>query len=108
MEDMEILFNGIDALNEDERRIADKVSKHHYPKIQRGIKNITSLVVHIKTQRESKESSRQQQKMFSVHVHVNAPTKTIRSSKADDWDLARSLHKAFNDVRRQIGHAFKD
>ena len=106
MADMEILFNGIDALNEDERRIADKVAKNHYPKIQRAIKNATSLVVHIKTQRDSKGAG--QQKMFSIHVHVNAPTKTIRSSKADDWDLARSLHKAFNDIQRQISHAFKD
>ncbi len=107
MADMEISFNGIDALSEKERGIADKVSKHHYPKIQRGIKNITSLVVHIKTHKDSKGSSEQQRK-FSVHVHVNAPTKIIKSSKAHDWDLARSLHKAFNDVQRQIGHKFKD
>lgn len=107
MEDMEIRFNGIDALNEDERRIADKVSRHHYPKIQRGIKNATSLIIHIKTHKDSKGSSGQQKK-FSVRVHVNAPTKTIKSSKAYDWDLARSLHKAFNDIQRQIGHKFKD
>ena len=107
MADTDILFNGIDALNEEERRIADKVSKHHYPKIQRGIKNITSLVVHIKTHKDGKETAGQQ-KMFSVHIHVNAPTKSIKSSKAHDWDLARSLHKAFNDVQRQISHTFKD
>ncbi len=107
MVDMEILFKGIDALNEEERRIADKVSKHHYPKIQRGIKNVTSLVVHIKTHKDSKGSS-EQRKKFSVHVHVNAPTKIIKSSKAHDWDLARSLHKAFNEVQMQIDHKFKD
>lgn len=107
MEDMDIRFDGIDALDENERQIADKIAKHHYPKLQRAVKNTVSLVVHIRAHNES-EGHPKKQRMFSVHVHVNAPTKTFRSSRAHDWDLATSLQKAFTEVQDEIGHSFKN
>ncbi len=104
-----IQFDGLNNLNAEEQRIAEKIASHHYPKIQRALKNITKLVVHVKTHKaHAPGQDAPKAKKFSVHVHVHAPTKTIRSSSAHDWHLEKSLHKAFKDVQREIEHAFKD
>jgi len=99
---MEIIqFTGLNDLTEsDQSRVRD-LSSEHYSKIKRALKNITSLAVHIKMHK--KEGSKHK---FSVHVKAIAPTVMFTSTKAVDWDIARVMHKAFNDIEQEIKHRF--
>ena len=36
-----------------------------------------------------------------------APTQTFESTHAADWDLARTLHKAFKNIEHEIEHKLK-
>lgn len=95
-----IQFVGVNELSPEEQTLVSSLSTDHYNKIKRELHNITSLVVHVKTY--EKEGHR---KKFSLHVRCIAPTRIFESCKSHDWDLARALHKAFEDIRREIGHA---
>lgn len=97
---MEVIqYIGIDELDSSERAVLDKLSAEYYDKIQRSLKNITSIVVHIKEYGKGGD-----RKKYSLHLRAIAPTVIFESGKASDWDFARTLHKAFKDVERQIQH----
>src|SRR3989344_1832916 len=44
----QIQVKGIELLDEKEKKIADKLLDEYYTKVQRKIKNLTSLKIHIK------------------------------------------------------------
>jgi hypothetical protein len=94
-----IQFVGVSSLPADEQEIVHRLTTEHYEKIKRDLRNITNMTVHIKCY--EKEGNR---KKYSMHVKVVAPTREFNSTKADDWELSRALHKAFNDIRSQIQH----
>lgn len=97
-----IQFIGVKELDNVQQTIVNKLSTEYYDKIQRELKNLTSIVVHVKAyEKEGKKSK------FSIHLRAIAPTKIFESTKAADWDLARALHKAFKDLERQILHTIK-
>ncbi|MEM4239573.1 MAG: hypothetical protein QXK08_00025 [Candidatus Woesearchaeota archaeon] len=97
-----IQFVGVNELSADEQSIVSKISTENYEKLARILKNIEQMVVHIKTyENEGKK------KKFALHIRVKAPTSAIiESCKSHDFDLARALHKAFDDIRVQIEHKF--
>jgi len=96
-----IQFIGLNELTaEDQARVKD-LSAEHYEKIKRGLKNITSLNIHIKLHK--KEGNR---KKYSVKLKAIAPTAILTSTKAVDWDIARVMHKAFQDIEQEIKHRF--
>jgi len=96
-----IQFTGLNELApEDQARVKD-LSAEYYDKIKRGLKNITSLAIHIKATK--KEGNK---KKYSVHIKAIAPTAIFASTKAVDWDIARVMHKAFNDIQQEIKHRF--
>ncbi len=97
MEPIEI--NGIELLNDEEKKIANKLINEYYPKIQRQIKNTLSLRVHFKEY--EKQGKR---KKYSINVEASSPTKEFDAS-SDDWDFARAIHKVFNKIINQIEHA---
>lgn len=99
MEQLQI--TGLDSLNDFEKATLNKLANEYYPKIQRAIKNITSLVVHIKS--ESKGGKR---KRYIVKIRAIAPTRVFESS-AEKWDLAMALHKSFEEILHEIEHRFK-
>ncbi|RJQ19362.1 hypothetical protein C4580_05495 [Candidatus Woesearchaeota archaeon] len=95
-----IQYIGVSALSPEEQDTVNTIATEHYEKIKRGVHNDTSLVVHVKT--HNAEGNR---KKYSMHVRVITPTKQqFDSSNADDWELPRALHKAFEDVQNQIRH----
>ncbi len=97
-----IQFVGVSELAPEEQALVSKISTENYEKIQRMIKNVENMTVHIKCY--DKEGQR---KKYSLHVRVKAPTTAvIESCKSHDFDLARALHKAFDDVHTQIEHRF--
>jgi len=94
-----IQFVGVNCLSAEEQEVIQRLTTENYEKIKRDLRNITNMTVHVKCY--EKEGNR---KKYSMHVKVIAPTKEFNSSKADDWELPRALHKAFNDIRSQIQH----
>ena len=89
---------GIGLLDEQEKSIANKLVNEYYQKISRELKNTVSVTIHIKT--HTKGGKR---KKFDVRVKVSAPTRIFESQESD-WDLARTLHKVFKNMERQIKH----
>jgi len=95
MEPIEI--NGIELLNDEERKIANKLLNEYYPKIQRQIKNITSLRAYVKKYDKNGRIK------YSIDVDVVAPG-NIFQTKAFDWTLAKTLHKVLNKMMNKIEH----
>ena len=94
MEPIEI--NGIDILTEEEKRLANKLLNEYYPKIERKIKNIISLKVHIKEY--EKEGKR---KKYSINIKVVNSTDVFEAN-ANNWDFARTMHKVLNKIENEI------
>jgi len=90
---------GIDELDEQEKVIVNKLANEYFQKYVRILNNATNLQIHIKTYDDDGK-----QRKFSIHAKVVAPTVIFTSTKASDWDLARTLHKAFKDLENQIEH----
>jgi len=100
MADEEVIqFIGVHDLETDEQVEVNKLATEYYEKIKRQLKNILGLKVHIKVY--EKEGAR---KKFSIHLQTRSPTFTFESSKAADFELAKALHKAFQDLQHQIQH----
>ena len=100
MEPIQII--GIDKVeDETEKETINKLANEYYVKIQRALKNITSVTLHIKAHTKGGKS-----KKWDIRVKVIAPTRIFEAHESD-WDLARSLHRVFKNVERQVEHRFK-
>ena len=97
-----IQLAGMDELQPAEIPLVNKLVNEYHEKLQRELSNMTSLQVHIKCY--DKEGSKRK---FSINAKAVAPTQIFSSTKAQDWDLARTLHKCFKDLERQIRHRLK-
>ena len=60
-----IQIKGTNILTEDEKKLANKLLNEYYPKIQRQIKNIISLQVHIKEYEKNGK-----RKKYSINVKI--------------------------------------
>lgn len=89
---------GIELLSEQEKTIANKLINEYYQKIVRELKNITSITVHLKAHTKGGKK-----KKFDVRVKASAPTRIFESQESD-WDLARTLHRVFKNMEREIQH----
>lgn len=89
---------GIEILDEQERGITNKLVNEYYQKIFRELKNITSVTVHLKAHTKGGK-----QRKFDIRVKAIAPTRIFEAQESD-WDLARTLHRVFKNVERQIQH----
>ena len=98
MEPIQII--GIKDLDEMEVESVNRIANRYYGKIQREIKHIVSLVVHIKSY--EKEG---RQRKYAIHVKVIAPTRMFTSTKGIDWNLEKALHKSFEEVEKIIQHS---
>ncbi|MBS3102996.1 hypothetical protein J4458_06165 [Candidatus Woesearchaeota archaeon] len=90
---------GIKDLDEMELEAVYRIGDRYYGKLQRAVKNMASLVVHIKSY--DKEG---RQRKYSVHVKLVAPARIFVSTKVHDWNLEKALHKSFQDIERQSQH----
>lgn len=96
-----IRYIGIKQLKEEEKTRINELSSEYYPKIKRLVRNITSLIIHVKEY--EKEGTKIK---YSLHVRLIMPGKTIESCKSHDWNLAKALHKSFNGLITEIQHTF--
>ena len=96
-----IQFVGLNDLTPEEQQAVKDMSIEGFDKLQRELKTLSTLVVHVKKYSETGERHK-----YSLDVRLNASTHVIESCKSHDWDLVRALHKAFDDVKHQIAHRF--
>ena len=95
-----IQFIGVNKLEPEEQDAVMRLSTEYYGKIKRQLRNIMSLVVHVKEY--GKDGARTK---YALHTRVIAPTRIFESCKSHDWDLPRALHKSFADLLAEIKHA---
>lgn len=98
-----ISVRGIENLSEEQKKLVDKLLEEYYNRIQRQLKNITSLEVYIKEYKIVGKENKE--KKFSIHIRVMSSTKNFEGD-ASDWDLAKTLHKALNKIMNEIEHRF--
>ncbi len=91
-----IQIKGIDILTEQEKRLANKLLNEYFPKIERKIKNIISLKVHIKEY--EKEGER---KKYSINIKIINSTDVFEAN-AYNWDFARTMHKVLKKIENEI------
>ncbi|HLF55200.1 MAG TPA: hypothetical protein VI612_05800 [Candidatus Nanoarchaeia archaeon] len=94
-----IQFIGVKDLSSEEQETVQRLTTENYEKIKRKLHNLTNMTVHVKCYQKEGDK-----KKYSMHVKVAAPTHVFDSSNADDWELPRALHKAFEDIMHQIQH----
>lgn len=99
MEPIQII--GIDQLEDDEKEVFNKLANEYYKKIQRELKNVTSLTIHVKAHSKGGKS-----KKYDLRVKAIAPTRIFEAQESD-WDLARTLHRVFRNTIRQIQHRLR-
>ena len=97
-----IQFIGLKELSLEEQELLKEITERESAKIKRQINNLTSLIVQVKKYAKSGSKPK-----YAFHIRLIAPTKTIESCKAHDWDFARALRKALHDLSCQIEHTFK-
>ena len=100
MEPIQII--GIDEIDDEfEKATINKLANEYYEKIQRGIKEFTSVTLHIK-----KHSKGGKTKKWDMRVRITAPSQILEAQESD-WDLAKSLHKVFNNIERELQHKLR-
>ncbi|MEK6874668.1 MAG: hypothetical protein AABX52_02870 [Nanoarchaeota archaeon] len=98
-----IQYCNLKELSPVELDVLNKLCAEYYDKVKRCVHNLVCVRVHVKC--HNKLGKR---KKYDVHLQVVAPMRSrFTSSKAHDWDLVQSVHKAFADILSQIEHELK-
>lgn len=96
-----IKYTGLNDLDMQEQAKIKSVIELNYPKIQRLLKNIVNLSVHVKVYKKQEAK-----KKYSIHLKAEAPTSML-SAQAFDWDLARAVHSVTEKIIAEIQHKLK-
>ena len=102
---------GVEQLTEKETQLVNRLLNEYYTRIQRQLKNFTSMEFHVKEyekagkgKKKMEDSEKKKKKKFSIHIRVDS-TKVFEADYTD-WDLARAIHKTLNKLMNQIEHQF--
>ena len=95
-----IQYIGVGKLSADELTVAKAVCSALYSKLERELKNISKLIVHIKPQSKGGHKKR-----YQVKARIIAPTK-IFEAESFEWDLSKALHVCLEDLKKEIQHKF--
>ena len=90
---MTIRFIGLKKLTDAQQASVNKISAKYYTKIARSLKKEVDIDIQIKL--EDVEGKRER---FKIRIRVDQPS---------DWDLNRTLHKAFEAILHELEHKFK-
>lgn len=90
---------GIRELDDMEVDAINRIANKYYTKIQRGLGNELSLVIHMKEYRKGGKYW-----MYSVHVRAIAPTRIFASTKGHDRHINTAIRMAFDDITHQMRH----
>lgn len=92
---------GIEELNDEDKTTINKLANEYYEKIKRSFRDEVSIKLHIKE--HSKTGKRHKS---DIKIQLMAPTKIIEAQESD-WDLARTLHKVFKNIERELQHKLR-
>ena len=97
-----IRYIGLKDLEDIDQDVVTRLTEEYFPKIQIIVKHIMEMVVHIKRYKKTGHRSK-----WAVHVRAQTPSHVFESTKAADWELPRTMHKAFKDLESQVKHKFR-
>jgi hypothetical protein len=96
---MSIQINAKDVEMDEKQKIdLDNLVIDYETKIKRKLKTDAEIIVHIKAYGKGKK------KKFKISVEIVGTSKF--GSTADDYDLAKAVHEAFNRILGEIEHRF--
>lgn len=98
---MTIRFIGLKKLSDAQQASVNKISGKYYTKIARSLKKEVDIDIQIKL--EDVEGKRER---FKIRIRVDQPS-FLANAQAIDWDLNRTLHKAFEAILHELEHKFK-
>ena len=99
MEPIQII--GRNEISEKDINLVNKLANEYYGKFKRALKNEVSIKLHIK--QHSKTGKKHKS---DIRVKVVAPTRIFEAQESD-WDLARTLHRVFKNIERQLEHRLR-
>ena len=100
-----IQYVGVTALEPDEQDTVQSLTQEYYEKIKRELHGLTDLVVHV--QASGVVEGKSKRKRYSLHIRTLAPGHQFESSKSDDYELPRAVHKSFEEILAQIVHKMR-
>ncbi len=95
-----LTFIGLRSLDAIEIALLKDIAEKEFGKILRDFRE-SSLIIRIKPY--GTEGAR---KKYSVHARIESPA-IVMTARHADWDLARCLHRTFDNIKSEIGHKFK-
>lgn len=99
-----ISYIGLKKLNAPEIEIVRSITSKEYSRILRSFKD-ANLIIEIKEHDAAGKAGKA--KKYSIHMKVESPNCILTAEQAD-WDIARALHKTFNNLKNEINHRYKD
>lgn len=102
---MNISFTGIKELDPIDQERAKDIIISKYPFIEREIKKINKIKLHIKTHNSGGN------KKYSIHLKVYSPAGIFVADNANtrhEWDPITSIHVLIDKIREQINHTYKN
>ena len=97
---MMITFSGLKEFTEQEGMTLKEITTHYDQKITQKVPNAS---FHLTCKSIQKEGMK---KEYSFILRVNSPS-VLWSTKAEDWDLKKALHKVFTHAQNRIKHQLK-
>ncbi|MBD3310779.1 CBS domain-containing protein [Candidatus Woesearchaeota archaeon] len=94
-------LNELEELTPQMKAYVTKLCAFYAEKIAFLISGYNTIHVHFKKYKKAGTSHK-----YSINVKVECPTSVIAGNRASDWDIARTVHKAFKDVEKRIIHRF--
>lgn len=91
-------FIGLKELEGIEQDTVKELTSEYEGKILKKIKTATEVVYHIKTFKKGGKA-----RQYSVKLRVVAPGHALETS-AEEWDLPKVTHMAYNEMMNQIDH----
>lgn len=92
---MPIRFIGLKNLSDSEIATAQTLTKRYLEKLER---NFDSPLLQIQIKKKDIAGTRCR---YEIKSHLEVPT-TKLASDANDWDLARTLHKALQKLENEV------
>ncbi len=88
----------LENLDKKEKKRANELFAEYYRRFQKQLKNFTKFQAQIKVYEKETKNRR-----YSIDVKITNPPMNF-GAFAEDWDLARTIHKVCNKIINEIEH----
>lgn len=100
---VEVEYKDVSKLDFDERAVIQGVCEREFKKIKRSVAN-ACLVVCVK--KINAKGGKDRRATYEAVLKVDAPSVVLHAEHSD-WELQRALHRAFDNLKKQVDHKFK-